>query len=91
MEKVEIKLTIDEYRMRALTFYLGKENASVQSKMDEALRQLYESVVPDPVREFLDAMATPPKPKRPPRPSQPKSPPPSAAGREKGEEVHGQQ
>ena len=91
MEKVEIKLTIDEYRMRALTFYLGKENASVQSKMDEALRQLYESAVPDPVREFLDAMAAPPKPKRPPRPSQPKSPPPSAAGREKGEEVHGQQ
>lgn len=73
--------------MRALTFYLGKENASVQSKMDEALRQLYESAVPDPVREFLDAMAAPPKPKRPPRPSQPKAPPPPASGQEEGGET----
>lgn len=89
MEKAEIKLTIDEYRMRALTFYLGKENASVQTKMDEALRQLYENTIPEPVREFLDAMAAPPKPKRPPRPSQPKSPPPPAEDREKGEEAHG--
>ena len=87
MEKIEIKLTIDEYRMRALTFYLGKENASVQSKMDEAQRQLYESAVPDPVREFLDAMAAPPKPKRPPRPSQPKAPPPPASGQEEGGET----
>ncbi len=39
MEKAEIKLTIDEYRMRALTFYLGKENASVQTKMGNGTEQ----------------------------------------------------
>lgn len=88
MEKVEIKLSIDEYRMRALTFYLGKENSTVQKKMDESLRRLYEEAVPEEVREFLDAMAAPPKPKRPPRPSQPKtdtaSTTPGPAGEQKG-------
>jgi len=72
MEKVEIKLTLDEYRMHALTYYLKQENTTVQAKMAEALRQLYDNAVPEEVREFLDAMAAPPRPKRPPRPSQPK-------------------
>ena len=45
MEKVEIKLSIDEYQMRAMTYYLGKENNTVQKKMDESLRRLYEEAV----------------------------------------------
>ncbi len=73
MEKVEIKLSLDEYRMRALTHYLKQENTTVQAKMTEALRQLYDNAVPEEVRGFLDVMAAPQRPKRPPRPSQPKS------------------
>ncbi len=73
MEKEEIKLTLDEYRMCALTHYLKQENTTVQAKMTEALRQLYDNAVPEEVRGFLDAIAAPQRPKRPPRPSQPKS------------------
>ena len=74
MEKTEITLSLDSEKMDALANYLKKESATAQSKMDEALRQLYESAVPEAVREFLDAKsAPPPKPKRPPRPSQPKA------------------
>ena len=76
MEKVEIKLTFDNERMDALAFYLAKEDTDVQRKMDEALRQLYEQAVPEPVREYLDAKTAPPKPKRPPRPSRAKTDPP---------------
>lgn len=90
MEKVEIKLSLDEYRMRALTHYLKQENTTVQAKMDEALRQLYDNAVPEEVREFLDAMAAPSKPKRPPRPSQPKTPAMTPDDREKGAAAHGQ-
>ena len=73
MEKAEITLSLDSEKMDALAYYLKKESATVQTKMDEALRQLYESAVPEAVREFLDAKSAPPKPKRPPRPSQPKA------------------
>ncbi len=89
MDKTEIKLSLDEYRMRALTHYLKQENTTVQAKMDEALRQLYDNTVPEEVREFLDAMAAPPRPKRPPRPSQPTAQTPVPDDREKGAAAHG--
>lgn len=69
MEKREIIVTFDNARLDALEFYLKKENTSIQKRMDEALRQLYESTVPEAVREYLDSRAAPPsKPKRPSRP-----------------------
>ena len=37
---------------------LKKENSSVKKRMDEALRDLYEKSVPEPVREYLDSKAT---------------------------------
>lgn len=88
MEKNEIALSFDSEKMEALAFYLKKENGTVQKKMVEALRQLYESTVPDSVREYLDAKSAPAvRPKRPPRPSQPKaaafSPAPDPAKSEK--------
>ena len=76
MEKNEITLSFDGERMRALTIYLKMENTTVQEKMDEAMRQLYEQSVPEPVREYLDIISAPAaRPKRP-RPSQPKAPAP---------------
>ncbi len=69
MEKSEITLSFDSEKMTALSVYLQKENSTVQKKMDEALRQLYESAVPEAVREYLDARSAPARPKRPPRPN----------------------
>lgn len=75
MEKSEIKVVFDNVRLEALEFYLKKENTTIQKRMDEALRQLYESAVPEAVREYLDSRAAPPsKSKRPSRPSPEKSP-----------------
>ena len=53
---------------------MKKENSSVQSRMEDALRQLYEKTVPEPVREYLDSRAAPaPKPKRPPKVAKPQA------------------
>ncbi len=76
MDKHEITLSFDAERMRALTIYLKMENSTVQEKMDEAMRQLYEKTVPEPVREYLDIISAPAaRPKRPARPSQPRQRP----------------
>ncbi len=69
MEKIEITLSLDGEKQYALDYYLKKENTTVQRRMDEALKQLYESTVPEAVREYLDAKTATPRPKRPPRPS----------------------
>ena len=68
MDKEEITLSFDGERMRALTIYLKMENTTVQEKMDEAMRQLYDKSVPEPVREYLDIISAPAaRSKRPPR------------------------
>ena len=69
MENNEITLSFDGEKMEALVFYLKKENTTVQKKMDEALRLLYEQTVPEPLREYLDAKTAPARPRRPTRPS----------------------
>ena len=76
MSKIDITLTFDDEKLDALEFYLKKENSTVQKRMDEALRKLYEEMVPEVVREFVDRKAPPPpRPKRPARPPAPKSAP----------------
>ena len=74
MQKSEIALSIDGEKLDALEYYLKKENATVQKRMNEALMELYERTVPDAVREFLDRITpTLSKPRRPARPSTEKS------------------
>ena len=77
MSKVNITLTIDDEKQKALELFLQKEGTTVQKKMDEALRQIYEETVPEPVREYLDARTAPARPKRPSKPAVPKNPAPS--------------
>ena len=65
MKKVNITLTFDDDKLDALEFSLRKEHSSVQARMDDALKQLYEQTVPEAVREYLDSKVVPaPKTKR---------------------------
>lgn len=74
MKKVNITIAFDDEKLDALEFSLRKENASVQVKMDEALKALYEKAVPEPVREYLDSKTAPaPKAKRPAKPPRPQT------------------
>ena len=76
MEQINITLTFDGEQLEALEYYLQKDKSSVQKRMDEALRHLYEDTVPEVLREYLERNTQPSaKPKRPPRPSQPKPAP----------------
>ena len=75
MKKVNITLTFDDDKLDALGFSLRKEHSSVQARMDDALKQLYEQTVPEAVREYLDSKAVPaPKPKRTVKSAAPKTP-----------------
>lgn len=64
MGKAPITLSFEEDKLEAMEIFLKKDNSSVQKKMEETLKKLYEEVVPEPVREFVDAKAGI-KPKRP--------------------------
>ena len=71
MQKTSITVAFDEDKLDALEFSLKKaEGSNVQAWLDQALAQLYEQTVPQPLREYLDSRAAPPpRPKRPSRPA----------------------
>ena len=65
MKKENVTISFESEQLAALEFSLKKKNSSVQAQLEELLKCLYESEVPEPVREYLDSKTVPaPKPKR---------------------------
>ena len=72
MKKENVTISFEIEQLAALEFSLKKKNTSVQAQLDELLKCLYESEVPEPVREYLDSRAAPAaRPRRPARPAKP--------------------
>ena len=74
MGETNITINFDAAKMDALEFALRKQRSSVQRRMAEMLQQLYESEVPEAVREYVDSKAGPAaRPKRPAKSATPKA------------------
>ena len=74
MKKENVTISFESEQLAALEFSLKKKNTSVQAQLEELLKCLYESEVPEPVREYLDSKAVPaPKPKRTAKSAAPKT------------------
>ena len=62
MQKTEITLSFDGEKLDALEFYLKKENTTVQKRMNEALTELYERIIPEARRRHRPDPNVPPAP-----------------------------
>ena len=51
MKKENIMIPFESEQLAALEFSLKKKNTSVHAQLEELLKCLYESEVPEPVRE----------------------------------------
>ena len=88
MKKENVMIPFESEQLAALEFSLKKKNTSVQAQLEELLKCLYETEVPEPVREYLDSRAAPAaRPRRPARPAkpQPREEPPSVLEQPVGE------
>ena len=85
--KVKVNIEFDEEKLYALELELKKDRTTAAQLLGKTLDELYEKMVPQPVREFIDSKAAA-KPKRPPRPA-PK-PAPGKASMNTEEAQHGQ-
>ena len=75
MKKENVTITFESEQLAALEFSLKKKNTSVQAQMEELLKCLYESEVPESVREYLESRTAPAaRPRRPARPVKPQTP-----------------
>ena len=80
MKKETVTITFESEQLAALEFSLRKKNTSVQAQLEELLKCLYESEVPEPVREYLESRTAPTaRPRRPARPVKPQTPEQKAA------------
>ena len=70
MKKVNITITFDDDKLDALEFSLRKEHSSVQARMDDALKQLYEQTVCGSI--WTARLSLLPSPSAPPNLSHPK-------------------
>ena len=59
MGETNITINFDAAKLDALEFVLRKQRSSVQRRMVEMLQQLYESEVPEAVREYVDSKTVP--------------------------------
>ena len=88
MKKENVTITFESEQLAALEFSLKKKNTSVQAQLEELLKCLYESEVPEPVREYLASRtahaARSRRPSRPAKP-QPREEPPFALEQPVGE------
>ena len=74
MKKETVTITFESEQLAALEFSLRKKNTSVQAQLEELLKCLYESEVPEPVREYLESRTAPvARPRRPARPAKPQT------------------
>ena len=59
LESKNITIGFDAAKLDALEFVLRKQRSSVQRRMEDVLQQLYESEVPEAVREYVDSKSAP--------------------------------
>ena len=53
MKKENVTISFESEQLAALEFSLKKKNTSIQAQLEELLKCLYESEVPEPVRERM--------------------------------------
>ena len=83
MRKVTVSVQVDAEKLRAIQFYAGRKDSTVEAELESCVEKLYEKYVPAPTREYIESMAAAARPARPSR---------SASSSGAVEEVHhGQQ
>ena len=73
MKQINISVSFDDEKLRALNKYLKKKELTAEDELAAALLHLYEKHVPSAVREYIDEDdVVPAKPKRAAKQAAPK-------------------
>ena len=64
MRKVTISLQVDAEKLRAIQFYVGKKDSTLESELVDCITKIYEKFVPTQTREYIECMSAPERPPR---------------------------
>ncbi len=69
MRKVTVSVQVDAEKLKAIQFYAGRKDSTVEAELAGCIEKLYEKYVPGPTREYIESMAAPARPPRSSRPA----------------------
>lgn len=69
MRKVTVSVQVDAEKLRAIQFYAGRKDSTVESELESCVEKLYEKYVPGPTREYIESIAAPARHSGPRRPA----------------------
>ena len=71
MRKATVTISFDQEKLKAVQFYAGKNDTSLEAELDAFMEKLYKRYVPSQTREYIESMA---EPEEQPRPRSARSP-----------------
>ena len=57
MRKVTISVQVDAEKLRAIQFYVGRKNSTVEAELEDCVNKIYEKYVPAQTREYIESIA----------------------------------
>ncbi len=69
MRKITVSIQVDAEKLRAIQFYVGRKNSTVEAELEDCVNKIYEKYVPAQTREYIESIAAPARPPRPGRPA----------------------
>ena len=67
MRKITVSVQVEAEKLRAIQFYVGRKNSTVEAELEECVNKIYEKYVPAQTREYIESIAAPARPSRPSR------------------------
>lgn len=69
MRKVTVSVQVDAEKLRAIQFYAGRKQSSMEAELEDCVNKIYEKYVPAQTREYIESITPPVRPPRPSRPA----------------------
>lgn len=67
MRKVTVSVQVDAEKLRAIQFYAGRKQSSMEAELEDCVNKIYEKYVPGPTREYIESIAAPARSSKPSR------------------------
>lgn len=64
MRKVTVSVQVEAEKLRAIQFYVGRKNSTMEAELEDCVNRIYEKYVPAQTREYIESIAAPARPPR---------------------------
>ena len=69
MRKITVSVQVEAEKLRAIQFYVGRKNSTVEAELEDCVNKIYEKYVPAQTREYIESIAASTRSTRSSRPA----------------------